>query len=745
MNRLTYAGIDFNGTLVRSGAGPFQGTLTFTGSGLTGQAVLAAAGRRQRIDVTADANGARTPGDNPVIVQRGFVRAGIVLPATDSETIEIDADAQLAGLTAGDLVVQRARVHVDFHNGIGEGQLFAEGRRGVPFRVAAAGRRTGGEAVLAMQGHLNNIGFRFAQPAVLRQAGNDWVMQPVTVNLQQQGRVRLAGRWGEGLTIQARLDELNLSVLNAFSPGLGIGGRATGSLDFHAPADGAFPRAEARLNVTGFTRTGIAVRSSPVDLFVAGALTPEGGQAGAIIRRGGAIIGRAQARLQPLGPAAGSWQTRLFAAPLAGGVRYNGPADVPMSFANLPGHQLTGPVGLAADFGGRMQAPVFTGGVLRSTSLVYVNEAYGTRVTNLAVNGRFDQSQLVDRIADRARGQRHDRGPGHDRTLLGGGFPDRPQGQFPECAAGAERRHQRDRDRQSAHRQQCGGRADRGRAQPRRGALRARPAGRRRNPAAGRSPPARRAARPPNEQSADARVPSIWRLNIRLIADNRIYVSGMGMESEWRAEDLRVTGTTATAQFVGQVRLLRGTLGLAGRRFRLDDGTVDLRRRPAAAHRSRRRARRSTRSMSASTSRAASANPQIAFTSSPGLPQDEIVSRILFGSSVTQISAIQAVQLAASLNSLRGGSGGLNPLGRLRSATGIDRLRIIDADTATGRGTAVAAGMYLSDDIYVEIITDAKGYTATQIEISLSRTLSLLSQFGTNSGTNVNIRYNRDY
>ena len=112
---------------------------------------------------------------------------------------------------------------------------------------------------------------------------------------------------------------------------------------------------------------------------------------------------------------------------------------------------------------------------------------------------------------------------------------------------------------------------------------------------------------------------------------------------------------------------------------------------------------------------------------------------------MTQISAIQAVQLAASLNSLRGGSGGLNPLGRLRSATGIDRLRILDADTATGRGTAVAAGMYLSDDIYVEIITDAKGYTATQIEISLSRALTLLSQFGTNTGTNVNIRYRRDY
>jgi translocation and assembly module TamB len=115
-------------------------------------------------------------------------------------------------------------------------------------------------------------------------------------------------------------------------------------------------------------------------------------------------------------------------------------------------------------------------------------------------------------------------------------------------------------------------------------------------------------------------------------------------------------------------------------------------------------------------------NPQISFSSTPGLPQDEIVSRILFGSSVTQISALQAVQLAASLNSLRGSGGGLNPLGRLRSATGISQLRILDADTATGRGTAVAAGIYISDKIYVEIITDAKGFTATQLEISLSRT-----------------------
>src|SRR3546814_15768544 len=77
-------------------------------------------------------------------------------------------------------------------------------------------------------------------------------------------------------------------------------------------------------------------------------------------------------------------------------------------------------------------------------------------------------------------------------------------------------------------------------------------------------------------------------------------------------------------------------------------------------------------------------NPQIAFTSTPSLPQDEVMSRILFGESVTNLSATQAIQLAASLNSLRGGGGGLNPLGKLQSAAGIDRLRILGSDPATG-------------------------------------------------------------
>jgi translocation and assembly module TamB len=744
VNRLTYAGINFAGRLVQTRAGPFAGTLTLEGQGLTGRVDLAAAGRRQQIAVAATANAARTPGDHPIIVQRGRVQLTITLPADDRGTLDIVGGAELAGLASGDLFVERARADFNVSGGHGTARLFAEGRRGVSFRIAASGQRQGDQASLAMQGQVNNIPFRFDPAAQLRRVGTDWFMLPATINFPQ-GRVRLAGRYGDGLVIQTRLDNLDLSIVNAFSPGLGVGGRATGSLDFSAPAGGSFPRAEARLNVTGFTRTGIAVRSSPVDLFIAGNLTPEGGAAGAIIRRGGAIIGRAQIRLQPLGPAAGSWQERLLAAPLAGGVRYNGPADVPMSFASLPGHQVTGPLGIAADFTGRLQNPQFSDGVVRANNLTYVNETYGTRVTNLAIDGRFSAAELsISRFAGRA-GNGTINGSGTIGLSSAAGYPIDLRLDFQnarlarsdDLGATATGNLRITNNREGSW---IRGALDLGEVRYQIV-----------QQAAAEIPQlagVRRRGEPlpdPNAQRADARVPSVWQLDIELRANNRIYVSGMGMESEWRTANLRAQGTTTTLELVGQVRMIRGTLGLAGRRFRFDRGEVTFEGpRPPRLDLV---ATADIESVEVGIVIAGSSlNPQISFTSSPSLPQDEVVSRILFGSSVTQISALQAVQLAASLNALRpSAGGGLNPLGRLRSATGIDRLRIIDADTATGRGTAVAAGMYLSDNIYVEIITDAKGYTATQIEISLTRALSLLSQFGSNSGTNVNLRYNRDY
>jgi translocation and assembly module TamB len=739
VNRLTFAGVDFAGRIQQSQAGPFVGTLTMAGSGIDGTVRLGAEGRYQRIDIAATANGARTPGDVPILIQRGVIQATVILyPDAPS----IVGDAQLAGLSSGDLQVARARVRINYRGGSGQAQLLAEGRRGVPFRVAANVALAPDVIRAALQGEVNAIPFRFAQPAEIRREGDGWRLAPVTVALQQ-GRLRLAGRYGDDLVLQSRLDSLDLSILNAFSPELGIGGRATGSLDFAQPAGGGFPRAEMRLNVENFTRTGIAVRSVPVNLALAGSLRSDAARLSGVIRRGGTVIGRVQAQLQPTG--SGSWTERLMAAPVTGGVRYNGPADVPMSFANLTGHQLTGPVAIAADFRGTVNDPRFFG-LIRADNLTYVNGDYGTRITNLAVQARFNANRLQVRQLSGRAGEGTISGSGTIGLSAAEGFPIDLRLQLQNA--------------QLARSDDLGARAT-GNIAITNGASGARIAGelelgevryqfvRQGSSEVRELAGVRRRGepiRPPGQQQAEAAgVPSIWQLDLRVHADNRVFVSGMGLESEW-STDLRVGGTSATPAITGNLELIRGTLSLAGRRFDLQRGNIAFTGSRPPNPRIDIEATSDIDDVEVGISVAGNAyNPQIAFTSTPNLPQDEIVSRILFGSSVTEISAIQAVQLAASLNTLRGGGGGMNPLGQLRSATGIDRVRVLGADETTGRGTAVAAGMYISDDIYVEIITDAKGFTATQVEISLSRTLSLLSQFGSNSGNNVSLRYSRDY
>ena len=237
----------------------------------------------------------------------------------------------------------------------------------------------------------------------------------------------------------------------------------------------------------------------------------------------------------------------------------------------------------------------------------------------------------------------------------------------------------------------------------------------------------------------------LLRLDIGLDVPERLYVSGMGLESEWMA-DLNLSGTSTAPRLSGSVELVRGTLGFAGRSFELSEGRVRFTGGAEIDPVITLVASEDIEDVEVNVNVSGRAyDPQIAFSSTPGLPQDEILSRILFGSSIGNLSTLQAVQLAASLNSLRGSGGGLNPLGKLRSATGVDRLRILGGDDAEGRGTALAVGQYITDDIYVEFITDARGFTATQLEVSLTPALSILSQAGGSGSTNVNVRYRKNY
>ncbi|MFL6845450.1 MAG: translocation/assembly module TamB domain-containing protein [Allosphingosinicella sp.] len=743
VHRLLFAGMTFAGRVTRTAAGPFVGTLAMTGEGLQGTIRLAAAGRYQQADIDAVANGATIPGESPILIQRGLIRATVVLYP---DAPHIVGDAQLAGVRSANFFLARARAKIDYRGGNGTAQLFAEGTSGMPFRVAINSVLTPDHIRAAAQGQVRNIPFRLARPAEISKVAGGWQLAPTELVLPQ-GNVQLAGRYGNGMVVQSRLKDFDISLLNVFSPGLGLGGRATGSIDFAQVGGDSFPHADARLTVTGFTRTGIAVRSPPVDLALAGELRPEGGRLAAVIRRDGNVIGRAQVGLRPVGPGAGGWSTRLLAAPLSGGIRYNGPAEVLWSLSGIANMQLSGPIGVAADFSGRVQQPQLNG-IIRANNLTFVHETYGTRITQLAVQGRFTSSELqLTQLSGRA-GHGTISGTGTVGFAAAAGYPMdiRLKLDQAQLARSDNIGATLTGDLAITNNRRDGALISGDLTLPevryqiiRQGAAQVvELAGVRRK---GEPLPTVNAA----AQQADV-APSIWKLDLRLRADNKLFIAGMGLESEWSA-DLRVEGTTATPSIVGEADLIRGTYSFSGQRFDVTRGHLAFTGARPPNPRLDIVASADVKDVTVNIVVSGSANnPQIAFTSNPGLPQDEIMARILFGGSVTEISALQAVQLASSLNSLRGGGGGLNPLGKLRSAGGFDRLRILGADEATGRGTAIAAGFYLSNDIYMEIITDARGFTATQIEIALTKALSILSSMSTSGGgNNINLRYRKQY
>ncbi len=75
----------------------------------------------------------------------------------------------------------------------------------------------------------------------------------------------------------------------------------------------------------------------------------------------------------------------------------------------------------------------------------------------------------------------------------------------------------------------------------------------------------------------------------------------------------------------------------------------------------------------------------------------------------------------------------------MRRAVGLDRLRIVPADIATGQKTSISAGKYIGRKLFVEVITDGQGYSATRVEYQMTRWLSLLSSVSTIGRTSANV------
>ncbi|MES2834832.1 MAG: translocation/assembly module TamB domain-containing protein [Pseudomonadota bacterium] len=227
-------------------------------------------------------------------------------------------------------------------------------------------------------------------------------------------------------------------------------------------------------------------------------------------------------------------------------------------------------------------------------------------------------------------------------------------------------------------------------------------------------------------------------IQLRSIGGN-VRVVGRGLNVQMSV-DATVGGHISEPTLTGTASVVGGDYEFAGKRFVFEDGgTVSLSTDPRLIRLNLSATRDDPALTATIRVTGTAAKPEIVLTSTPALPADEVLSQVLFGRSASQLSPIEAAQLAAGVASLAGG-GGFDVIGNLRQLAGLDRLSF----GGEASSLTVAGGRYITDDVYLEIIGGGESGAAVNVEWQVRRNLTVSSRFGGQGEASLSIRWRRE-
>ncbi len=226
-------------------------------------------------------------------------------------------------------------------------------------------------------------------------------------------------------------------------------------------------------------------------------------------------------------------------------------------------------------------------------------------------------------------------------------------------------------------------------------------------------------------------------------------VRGRGLEAQVEGT-LRTQGPLNQLAYNGNFYTTKGTMELFNKRFILDTG--DIRLAPGQiyldmpAHYESRV--NSGEDLTIQARLQGDLNHlNLDLRSTPTLPPDEVLARLIFGKRIETITPFEGLQLAAAVNQLRAGDG-FNLMDTTRSLLGVDRLKIdSEKNTDGSTGVNVGVGKYISDKVYVEIQRTPNPNTPWQgqIEVELTPSVNFESNTGQNGQGGAKLLWRRDY
>jgi translocation and assembly module TamB len=237
-------------------------------------------------------------------------------------------------------------------------------------------------------------------------------------------------------------------------------------------------------------------------------------------------------------------------------------------------------------------------------------------------------------------------------------------------------------------------------------------------------------------------------LKMTIEMPRRVFVRGRGIDSEWKGR-IVLGGSVSQPLLSGNMETVRGQISVLGKAFRFQTGTVEFPDQPnstpvmdiTAVHEGR-------RITAQAHAQGPIKNPTITLTSTPSLPQDEIVSQILFDKGASKLSQVEAAQLAITLAQLSGKGGGAgNAMEFARKTLGVDVLRLDETRTVSGdRAAAVSAGKYLTEDVYIGVKQGASSESgAVGVEVEVTPNIVIESEVRRSGESDTSIKFKLDY
>jgi autotransporter translocation and assembly factor TamB len=205
--------------------------------------------------------------------------------------------------------------------------------------------------------------------------------------------------------------------------------------------------------------------------------------------------------------------------------------------------------------------------------------------------------------------------------------------------------------------------------------------------------------------------------------------------------DSTISGSASDVSVNGRADIVRGRFELLGKRFSFQDSDIIFSGDPLAAKLDILAVRQADDFLAKVSISGTPLRPEVSLDAEPSLPEDEVLSRVLFGRSPSQLTGLEAARLAAALAQMSGGSG-FDLMGGIEQIAGLDTLDV--SQDASGQ-FQVATGRYLSEDVYLEVTSNASGAPGVSVEWEPRDNVSIGAETVPGEGQSLSIQWKKDF